>query len=169
VWLYSTKSKTSAEVISCLKKQSMNFGNPRTVVSDGTTTFMSQEFVAYINQENIDHVLTANRIPEANDEVERVKQMLIPLLQNLCEVTQVEWYKHLDSIQKYLNATPTRSTNVTPFQLMFGTRIRLPDYMPIWELIENKRARMLQEESNPVQAEARRSSNELPHDDWWFS
>jgi hypothetical protein len=168
IWLYPATSTSSAEVISRLKKQSVNFGNPRTVVSDCTPTFTSQEFNDYINQENIDHIWTDNGIPGANDQVDRVNRRLIPLVKKLCAATPDEWYKYLDRIQKYLNATPTRSTNVTPFQLMFGTRIRLTDDMRMWRLIEDKWARMFQEESSLAQAEARRTLNESRNDNWWF-
>lgn len=51
VWLYSTKLTSSTEIINCLKKQSVSFGNPRRIISSRGTAFTVGAFEDYCNQE----------------------------------------------------------------------------------------------------------------------
>lgn len=83
VWLYATKTTNAAEVLSWLKKQSVVFGNPRRIISDRGTAFMSHKFEDYCKEENIQHILTTTGIPRANRQVERINRTLIPLLTKL--------------------------------------------------------------------------------------
>ena len=46
-WLYATKSTSTAEVLARLKKQATIFCNPRRIISDRSTAFMSSEFRDY--------------------------------------------------------------------------------------------------------------------------
>ncbi|CAK9801710.1 Transposon Ty3-I Gag-Pol polyprotein [Anthophora plagiata] len=161
VWLYSTKSTNSAEVISRLKKQSVNFGNPRRIISDRETAFTSSAFEDYCNEEGIQHALITTGIPRANGQVERVNRTLIPLLTKLSAPLPGEWYKHLETAQRYLNATPSRSTNTTPFQLLFGTRMKMRDDFQIRQLIEEEWAAMFQEERDQVRTEAKKRIAEI--------
>lgn len=105
VWLYATRSMTSAEVIDRLRKQSSIFVNPRRIVSDRGMTFTSKEFDTYCREEGIEHTLTMTDIPRANGQVERVNRTLIPLLTKLSAPKPCEWYRHLDAAQKLLNTT----------------------------------------------------------------
>jgi transposase InsO family protein len=133
VWLYSIRSRDAAEVIRRLKRQSVNFGNPRIIISYAATPFMSSDFKEYCNTEGIEHILSTIEISWTNDQMERLKQTLIPLLKILCPQKPHVWRNHVDTAQKYLNAIPTRSTNTAPFQLLFGTRLRMKDDMQIWQ------------------------------------
>ena len=121
VWLYPTKSTGSAEVISRLEKQSVCFGNSRRIISDRGTAFTAGAFEDYCNKEGTEHVRTTTGIPT-----------------KLSAPTPDEWFKHLEKVQRYLNATPSRSTNVTPFQLLFGTRMRMRDDLQIRQLVEDE-------------------------------
>lgn len=165
VWLYSTTD--DAKVVNLLKRQSVNFGNPRIIISDGTTAFMASDFEKYCSTEGIQHICGNAKIPSANDQVERLRRMLIPLMKKLSERNPHDWFKHLDTAQKYLNATPTRSTNIAPFQLMFGTRIRMQDDLQIWEMIEKEWAAMFKEEYTQVQIEARRRLAKIQASSTW--
>lgn len=80
VWLYSTKSTSSAEIISHMRKQSVSFGNPRRIISDRGTAFTAVAFENYCNKEGIQQVRSTTGIPRANGQVESVNRTLIPLL-----------------------------------------------------------------------------------------
>jgi len=47
VWLYTTKSTSTQEVLARLKKQAVIFCNPRRIISDRGTAFTSSEFKEY--------------------------------------------------------------------------------------------------------------------------
>ena len=55
VWLYPTKTTSSAEVISKILRQSAVFDNPRRMITDRGTAFTSSEFETYCEEERIRH------------------------------------------------------------------------------------------------------------------
>lgn len=83
IWLYPTKTTGTNEVIGHLQRQAAIFGNPRRIVSDRGCAFTSHEFENYCKQENIQRHLTTTGIPRANDQVESLNRIIIPLLTKL--------------------------------------------------------------------------------------
>lgn len=167
VWLYSTPRTGVTKVIKSLKKQSVHFGNPRLIISDQATAFMASDFREYCRTENILHIWDTAGIPWSNDRVERLRRTLIPLIRRLSREEPHDWSKHLKTAQKYLNATPTRSTNIAPFQLMFGTRIRMRDDCRMWQVIEEEWAAMFEQERTQVQIEARSRLAKIQNTSRW--
>lgn len=154
VWFYATKSTGTNEVLDKLSKQASIFGNPRRIISDRGTAFTSHEFLDYCSGENIEHVLITAGIPRANGQVERVNRTLIPLLTKLADPKKDEWYKYLESAQKYMNTTLQRSIGTDPFRLIFGTKARLKDNPEIRELIESEWREMFQKERDELRERA---------------
>jgi hypothetical protein len=137
VWLYSLTWKDASDVIKHLKKQSVNYGNPRIIISHSAMPFLMRTFMDYCDYEGIHHVFTTNEIPWTSDHIEKLKGMLILLLKMLCPETPRYWSPYLNMIQKYLNASPATNSNIPPFQMLFGTRIRMLDDLRIWHVLEN--------------------------------
>lgn len=161
IWLYATKSTDAAEVIDRLGKQSIVFGNPYRIVSDRGTAFTSNLFKDYCIDEKIQHLLITTGIPRGNGQVERINRVLIPLLTKLSAPKPEEWFKYLDVAQKYINVTLSRSTGRTPFQLMFGIRMRLKEDVQLRELIESEWARMFEDERDDIREKAREKIAEI--------
>lgn len=138
VWLYTTKTANSAEVIERLRKQSVTFGNLWRIISDRGVAFISRESAEYCQQENSHHSLITTGVPRANGQVQRVNRTLIPLLIKMSNPKKEDWYKYLEMAQQFLNISFHRSIGTTPFQLLFGTSARLKDDPYIRELIEEK-------------------------------
>lgn len=155
VWMYSTRSTDSDEVIKRLQKQAEIFGNPRRIISDRGTAFTSNAFRDYCKDENIEHVLITTGVPRSNGQVERVNRTVIPLLTKLSAPKPEEWYKHLETVQKFVNATPSRSTNKTPFNLLFGTQMRLKEDPKVREMIEEEWIQMFEEQRDEIRNEAK--------------
>lgn len=65
------------------------------------------------------------------------------------------WFKFLTIAQKYFNATPSRSTGRTSFQLMFGTNVCSKEDLQIWEMIECEWVQMFEEECESVRLSAK--------------
>jgi len=55
VWLYPTRSTSTAEVLNHLMKQAAVFGNPRRIISDQEAAFTSGDFKSYCKDEEIEH------------------------------------------------------------------------------------------------------------------
>lgn len=138
-----------------IKKQAVNFGNPRRIISDRGTSFTSHEFKQYCQEEGIQHILITTGVPRANGQVERVNRTLIPLLTKLSAPNPGDWYKYLETCQRYLNATPHRSIGSTPFKLLFGTNHRMKEDLGIKELIEEEWIKMFEESRDELRAEAK--------------
>lgn len=138
VWLYTTKTTSTSEVLDKLRKQALIFGNPRRIISDRGTAFISNDFSEYCASENIEHVLITTGVPRANGQVERVNRTIISLLTKLSDPKPDEWYRYLGRAQQYMNATMHRSLGIDPFHLLFGTRARLRDNPEIRKLIEEE-------------------------------
>jgi len=161
VWLYATKSTDTAEVLDRLRKQSTIFGNPRRIISDRGVAFTANAFKDYCSEEKIQHLLITTGIPRGNGQVERINRTLIPLLTKLSTPKPEEWFKFLDIAQKYLNATFSRSTSRTPYQLMFGTHMRLKEDPQVREIIENEWTRMYEEERDDIRQQAKAKIAEI--------
>jgi len=152
--LYATRSTGTAEVIVRLKKQAAIFCNPRRIISDRGTAFMSNEFREYCRDENIEHSLITTGVPRANGQVERLNRTLIPLLTKLAAPKSDEWYKYLDAAQQCLNATIHRSIGMSPFKLLLGIRPRLKDFPDIREWLEKEWVESFQDKRDELRAQA---------------
>lgn len=124
VWLFPVRSTTSAEVISKLKIVQSTFGNPRRIVNDRGTAFTSKEFTDYLNEHKIGYRPITTGVPRSNGQVERLNTIIIAVLTKLSVDHPMAWYRHVDRVQKCINSTYQRSIGTTPFQLMFGTKMR---------------------------------------------
>lgn len=138
VWLYATKSTTAKEVVECLTKQQKIFGNPSRIISDRGTAFTAEEFENYCSEENIKHILITTGVPRSNGQVERINRILIPVITKLSLEDPTKWYKCLNSVQRALNSTVQRSINLTPFEVLLGTKMRSKDDICIKELLERE-------------------------------
>lgn len=160
-WLYPTKSTGVAEVLNHLTKQSAVFGNPRRIISDQGSAFTSHDFKTYCTDEGIEHVLIATGTPRGNGQVERVNRTLIALLTKLSMPHPAQWHKHVTRAQQYLNHIPTRSTGMTPFSLLFGTRMRLQEDPQIKEILETEKATYFQEKRDRLREDAHRAIQKI--------
>lgn len=138
VWLYPTKSTTTAEVISKLNLQKTTFGNPRNIISDRGTAFTSKEFHDYCDQESISvsHITTG--LPRVNGQVERLNRTIIAVLSKLTQDNPTFWFKYVPAVQQVINSTFHRSINTTPFELLIGTTMRNKTDLIIQQLIDEQ-------------------------------
>ncbi|GBM43078.1 Pro-Pol polyprotein [Araneus ventricosus] len=83
VWIYPTKSTTSAEVITKLEIQKAVFGSPFQTISDRGTAFTSGDFADYCAKEEIKHHVNTTGLPRANGQIERINQTIISVLSKL--------------------------------------------------------------------------------------
>lgn len=65
VWLYSTRTTNSTELIEHLQKQAAIFDNLRRIISDRRSAFTSSEFGEYCKQKNIHKHLITILFPES--------------------------------------------------------------------------------------------------------
>lgn len=138
VWLFPTKSTTTAEVLSKLEIHQQTFGNPIRFITDRGTAFTSGAFQKYCEDEQIQHVPVTTGVPRGNGQVEIMHRTIISVLTKMCIADPSLWYRHVAGVQKALNSTYQRSIDTSPFELMLGTKMRTRDDMEICELLQQE-------------------------------
>jgi len=156
-WLYPTKSTTTEEMLSRLKKQAIIFGNPKRIISDRGTAFTSHAFQDYCKHEEIKHTLITTGVPRGNGQVERMNRTIISLLTKLSLPKPTEWYKYVDKVQQYINSSFNRSIGTTPFELLIGQTMRLKDDFELRDILREEDITRVQERKAALRDEARKN------------
>lgn len=119
--LYATKTTATKEAINALRDYFNNYSKPRVIISDRGSCFTSQEFIDFVNDQRVKHILIATGSPQSNGQVERVNRILVPLLSKLINKDEgKQWYKLLSEAEYAVNNSINRSTGETPSKLLFG-------------------------------------------------
>jgi len=161
-WLYPMKS-TSAEEVNRLTKQAVIFGNPRQIMSDRGTAFTSNLFQKYCI-EDIEHILIATGVPRENGQVERINRIVILVLTKLYAPHPETWYKFVNCVQQYINSSMSRSTGLSPFELLIGKNMRLKDNLELKQIIENETIQLLQEKREALREQAKDAIEKVQRD-----
>lgn len=155
-WIYPTKSTNTKEVIDKLRFQQSIFGNPRRIISDKGTSFTSDDFKKFCEEERIQHITTTTGMPRSNGQVERINRCIIPVLSKLSMEDPSKWYKLVPLVQRALNGTFNRSIANTPFKLMFGVNMISNFDLNVVEAIDRNFIEQFEEQRNEERDEAKR-------------
>ncbi|GFU98245.1 transposon Tf2-6 polyprotein [Trichonephila clavipes] len=157
VWLYPVKSTSSRDALEKLKQQEITFGNPHRIITDKGTAFTSKEFREYCENENIQHLSITTGIPRGNGQIERINSSLIPILSKLSIDDASKWYKFVPAVQRTLNSTISRSTQMTPFQLLTGVKMRTKQDLEILKILEEEIVETFTKNREKIREEAKRN------------
>ncbi|KAF8777750.1 Retrovirus-related Pol polyprotein like [Argiope bruennichi] len=93
----------------------------------GLTSFFRRFITRYAS---VAEPLTSQR-PQANGQVERINQILIPMISSSVQTeSHKDWDKILPKVQRCINRSPSKSTGNPPFELLYGyTTVKL-GYFP---------------------------------------
>ena len=112
------KSKTVPDVIDAFKKAFSEHkmgGKPETIYSDNEGAFNSKDFIKYINDNNIKHIITLGHAPIAERTIRTIKKMIY----DRHEVTKQPWHELLFQVLlKYNVRMVHHSTHFTPVDAM---------------------------------------------------
>jgi hypothetical protein len=118
VWIHAIRDSTSRQIVSKLRLTFANFSNPRVIVSDNASYFVSREFKAYLFKNGIQHRRIAIYKASGN-RAERSIRDISTMLRCYYHDKQTQWDTDLDAIQLSLNTAKNASTGYTAFDLMF--------------------------------------------------
>lgn len=155
VWLFPTKSTDANEVLKHMQSWVAVFGNPQRIVSDKGPAFVANIFKDFCKANNIEHIEITTGVPRGNGQIERVNRVILSILAKLSSNEPSKWYKHIAQVQKAINAHVHSSTKFTPFETMFGVRMRTGSITEIIKLLEEELITALQEERTKLREEAR--------------
>ena len=124
------KNLDSATAIKFMKEIVFRFGVPHSIITDNGSNFDSDEFRAFCYSQGtrVDYASVAH--PQSNGQAERANGMILQglkprLMRDLKHATGA-WVTELPSVLWGLRTTPNRSTNRTPFFMVYGAEAVLP-------------------------------------------
>lgn len=117
--LYACKSTQTSEVIKHLTNYFRTYSKPKRLISDRGTSFTSNAFKGFMDQNFVQHVLIATHTPRANGQIERVNRMLTPMISKITKQVD-KWTDVLDEVEFALNNTFHRALGTTPSMALFG-------------------------------------------------
>ncbi|GBG62048.1 hypothetical protein CBR_g28524 [Chara braunii] len=108
------------------QKYLLQFGTPKTLVSDRDPRFISAEWKEFTSHLGIKLCMTSGRHPEANGLAEEINQTVFQLLRALIIPDQETWDEELYSVKGLYNNSVHSATATTPNRLHYGWQIRNP-------------------------------------------
>lgn len=153
-WIYPVKTLTTEETLEKLRLQQQTFGAPERIISDRNAAFTSNDFQEYCKDENITHYTITTGQPRGNGQVERIHQIIIAVLSKLSADDPTKWYRRVSQVQRCLNGTYQRSIGMTPFELLFGTKMRDKDD-ELQKLIEEENIQNFNEKREQMRKSAK--------------
>lgn len=121
----ATLEPTSKLVIEVLRDIFNIFGTPKTILSDNISYFVSDEITQFYGRRGIQHRKSSIYNPQGNSVAERSIQTVKRTFVKMCQ-TMMNPHDALTTAIATYNNSHHRSTNKTPFELMFGRRVVLP-------------------------------------------
>ncbi|GFU42783.1 hypothetical protein TNCV_3139681 [Trichonephila clavipes] len=155
-WLYPTRSTDAAEVINRLENQRRVFGNPARIIIDKGSAFTSSAFEDYCKKQKILHISITTGPPRSNGQIEKQNSTIIAVLSKLSVDDPEKWYSHVPHLQEILNSTFQRSIKMTPFELLFGTKMKSCQDIEIVELLNDEITAQFQEQRDALRQDAKK-------------
>lgn len=113
----------AATIIQFLSVVFSREGNPKTLISDNGSQFLSAEFTDFLKSRGIQHLRSSVYYPRANGEVERFNRCVKDCLQT-ASIQGQPWKSFLRTYLMDYRATPHSTTGVSPSELLHGRRMR---------------------------------------------
>nr|ALD16272.1 retrovirus-related polyprotein [Macrostomum lignano] len=104
------------------------YGTPKNLTSDNGSQFTSQLFQQVVRILNITQIYTSTYNPKAN-MVERFHRNLHEMITHFAHQQPEDWIIYLQSVTMAYNSAIHRSTDNTPFFLMFGRDFQPPNLL----------------------------------------
>ena len=134
-WLFTTKTKGVDEVIKKINILQQHYGNPSRIIAD--KGFKSDSFNALCEENNIlCHYITTG-LPRGNGQVERIHRVLKAVFTKYSTEQPRTWFKYVTRVQQAINGTHHRSISTSPFELLFGVKLKSPEDLEIIRLLDD--------------------------------
>ncbi|GFS74334.1 transposon Ty3-I Gag-Pol polyprotein [Trichonephila clavipes] len=134
----------------CLRK------NPARIITDKGSAFTSFAFEDYCKKQNILHISITTGLPRSNGQIEKQNSTIIAVLSKLSVGDPNKWYSHVPHLQEILNSTFQKSFKMTPFELIFGTKMKSCQDIEIVELFNDEITAQFQEQRDARRQDAKK-------------
>ena len=119
------KSETAKAVATGMVEIFARTGIPLKLLTDQGSQFLGSLVKHLCQSLRIDQVKTAPYHPECNGVVERMHGTLVPMLTKASRLG-MDWVEQLPFALFALRSAPNRDTKFSPYQLVYGHRVRTP-------------------------------------------
>ena len=112
-------------------------------------------FVAYIL------VNRKEGVSRGNDQVELMNGIFVPILTKITSSQPEKWYRYNSRLKTVMNSMLTRSTGKTPFELLFGVKMRIDEDLDLAKQLEEALQADFQERRQEMRNIARENISKL--------
>nr|XP_020166498.1 uncharacterized protein LOC109752040 [Aegilops tauschii subsp. strangulata] len=141
------KKLDSVTTIKFIKEVILRFGVPHSIMTDNGSNFDSDQFrdLCYTQGTRVDYAFMAHTRSDGQAEQANgmILQGLKPRLMRDLEHATRAWVTELPSVLQGLQTSPNRSTNCTPFFMVYGAKaILLSNFLhnsPEWNYIQRQK------------------------------
>ncbi|XP_069586606.1 uncharacterized protein, partial [Ranitomeya imitator] len=123
VALSSTRADKVADALLAIFSR---VGFPREMLTDQGTQFMSRLMEALCKRMQVKHLVSSAYHPQTNGLCERFNGTLKQMLRMLVETQGRDWERYLPHLLFAYREVPQASTGFSPFELLYGRRVRGP-------------------------------------------
>lgn len=100
-------------------------------------------------------------LPRTNGQVEQLNRTIIAVLSKLSIEDPTKWYKYIDELQRILNSIYHRSIATTPFELLFGVKMRNEKDLKLRQIIEQEFQAQFEKERDQVRAKPKEQISKI--------
>ena len=101
-------------------------GAPIHIITDLGPAFISEEFAATVDHLGSRHTMASGEHPQTNGLVERMNRTLVSAIKSFINERQDNWDLAISSAQLCINTSRQDTTQMTPFELVYGRPAVLP-------------------------------------------
>lgn len=118
---YAVKDTKSSTTVRKVEEFVHRFGAPNRIVTDRGTSFTAENFKHYCESHGIKLTLNSSRHAQANGQIQRLNQTILPALQS--SITDTEgryWDENVRKLERDLNTAVCKTTGRTRFEALYG-------------------------------------------------
>lgn len=123
-WAKPIKSKTAEEIATVLLEYIATFGPPGELLSDQGREFLNETVEKLITGLGVEHRVTSSYSPRTNGLTENFNGTLVNCIKKHAESDPTAWSEWIPFVLLAYRSKIHSSTGFTPFELMFGVKMR---------------------------------------------
>lgn len=161
VWIFPSKTPGAKETLKKMAIFEQHFGSPHRIITDRGSAFTSEMFKQHCEANGVQNVRITTGKPNANGQVERINAIVETIFTKLAIEEPQKWYKYAGRVQRAINSTWQRSIKTTPYELLFGIKMSMPNDAQLLEKIEEAFRLEFQQERDELRESAIEEINKI--------
>ncbi|XP_073459965.1 protein NYNRIN-like [Aquarana catesbeiana] len=130
VEIFPTKSNTAQTTAKILVEQVFSrWGLPASIESDQGTHFTGKMVKTCLEMLGVEQKFHIPYHPESSGQVERANRQIKTMLKKFVHINGKNWDNLLPLLAMAIRATPSYATRLTPFEVLTGRQMRLPEHL----------------------------------------